>query len=171
MKSISITQGYSVLVDDDKYEWLSSFKWYACRKRNGDGSVIYATRDIFIDRKRIKISMHRQIMDLVKGDGKIVDHINQNTLDNRSCNLRIVSHSLNQYNCKKKSNNTSGYRGVTWHEQRNKWMAQIVINKRHLYLGIFKEKENAAIAYDKAAIKHYNSDAILNFPERKDIYE
>ena len=81
-------------------------------------------------------------------------------------NLRIASHSLNQYNCKQKSSNTSGYRGVTWAEKRKKWVAQIRIKNKHIYLGIFSEKESAALAYDEAAITHYGNDAILNFPKK-----
>jgi hypothetical protein len=165
VKKIQLTQGYEVLVDDEDYEWLSSFKWYACRKRSGNGAVIYATRDVMQDCKKIKISMHRQILGLSYGDGKICDHRNQNTFDNQRHNLRIVSRSLNQYNCKRKLNNTSGYRGVTWDKQRKKWKAQIVIKNKHIYLGIFHEKESAASAYDKAAIIYYGNDAILNFPE------
>ena len=167
MKKIQLTQGYEALVDDEDYEWLSSFKWYACRKRSGNGAVIYATRDVVPTRQRIKISMHRQILGLFHGDGKICDHRNQNTLDNRRHNLRIVTHSLNQYNCKQKANNTSGYRGVTWVKKRRKWKAQIVFKKKHINLGDFCEKESAALAYDKAAIIYYGNDAILNFPERK----
>lgn len=59
--------------------------------------------------------MHREILGLVKGDGKIVDHRDRNTLNNQKYNLRAVNYSLNNYNTERiRKNNKSDFRGVCW---------------------------------------------------------
>ena len=122
---------------------------------------------IRINRKKITISMHREVLGLKKGDGKIGDHKNRNGLDNRKQNLRIVPKSLNNYNSKKHRNNTSGYRGVSKHNDRskNKYAAVINVHCVRKELGRFQTACDAALAYDEAAKKHWGADAILNFPE------
>jgi hypothetical protein len=65
-------------------------------------------------------------------------------------------------------NNTSGYRGVTWFQ--NKWRASIKINSRRIFLGYFISKEDAARAYDRAALEYFGEFAVLNLP-RSDLLE
>ncbi|MCK9521084.1 MAG: AP2 domain-containing protein [Dehalococcoidia bacterium] len=162
VKRISLTRGLSVIIDSEDFDELSKYKWYACKKRN----LFYAYRDKMINKQKIHIPMHRQIMQLHSGDKAICDHINRNTLDNRKANLRIVTHSLNQYNCVMiRKNNTTGYRGITFHRKLGKWIAQIRVNNKHIYIGVFTSKEEAAKAYDKEAIKYYGKNAMLNFGE------
>lgn len=72
-----------------------------------------------------------------------VDHINHDRYDNRFCNLRAVSHLENCRNESKKINNTSGYTGVTWHKRAKKWLAQIMVQGKNRYLGLYKDKEEA----------------------------
>ena len=74
-KKIKSTQGKFIIVDDDLFEELNQYNWCANRKgktyyaeRRGSGVIVY---------------IHRQILNLKSGDGKIVDHINHNGLDNR----------------------------------------------------------------------------------------
>lgn len=64
------------------------------------------------------------------------------------------------------SHNTSGYRGVTFNKQCQKWQAQIKINQKNIYLGIFEDIIEAALAYDAAAHKYFGPDAYQNFPKR-----
>ena len=59
------------------------------------------------------------------------------------------------------STNTSGYRGVVFHKQRQKWIAQINVLDKHIHIGIFDNKLDAAIAYDTYVIEH-NLGHILN---------
>lgn len=95
--------------------------------------------------------------------GYYTDHINLNKRDNRRSNLRSVTNAQNTVNREKQCNNTSGYKGVTWSKAVNKWAAQLHHNGRHLHLGCFDSKEDAAVAYDMAAIGLYQSFARLNF--------
>ena len=79
---------------------------------------------------------------------KHIDHINEDKKDNRICNLRDVSHSINLANQKNpQRNNISGYRGVT--KRNDKFQAQIVINKKYTSIGYFNSAEEAHKAYLK----------------------
>lgn len=69
-----------------------------------------------------------------------------------------------QIAAKKHSNNTSGYRGVSWHETGQKWQCHIGINGDRVYLGLFDDEIDAAHAYDEAAKEHFGEYAALNFP-------
>ena len=77
-----------------------------------------------------------------------VDHRNGNGKDDRWCNLRDVSHAVNQQNQRiPSSNNTSGYLGVTWDKAKGKWLAQIKVRNRNVGLGRFSNAEQASFAY------------------------
>jgi hypothetical protein len=160
MKEISLTQGMVAIVDDDDYEWLSQWKWYANRVRY----TFYAARNIWKNGKNIPVRMHREILHLTPGDKNIVDHKNQNGLDNRKENLRIATPALNGCNCKMNKKNTSGYRGVRWEGRCKKWVAEIKVNGKLKYLGVYINSKDAAKAYDLAALKYRKENALLNLP-------
>ena len=61
--------------------------------------------------------------------------------------------------------NKSGYRGVSRQRQTRKWRAAIGVNGKHIYLGLYETKEEAAVAYDEAALKYYGEHAVVNFPK------
>ena len=84
-------------------------------------------------------------------NGFFIDHINGNKLDNRLENLRLATNSQNQQNRPAPKNNSSGYRGVTWHKQMNKWMARICYKKKRKLIGFFDSPEEAYQAYKKEA--------------------
>ena len=155
-----------VLIDDEDYENIVSHSWFVYPSRRN----FYAARQIKLNGKKVKVQMHREILGLTFGDGKIVDHINRNGLDNRKSNLRIASHSLNRYNSSMRIDNVSGYRGVFWHKKSKRWRATICIEYNQIYLGQYIDKTAAAEAYDQAAIKFYGDKAVLNFPERLNEY-
>ena len=83
-----------------------------------------------------------------------VDHINGNGLDNRRCNLRLVTHSQNQMNRRgAQANGTSGVRGVSFNKAAGKWVAYIQAEGKHIYLGKFADKGSAVAARVEAAAK------------------
>ncbi len=94
--------------------------------------------------------------------GRVTDHRNEKKLDNRRSNLRAATTSQNRGNEGLRKNNTSGYKGVSWSEWAGKWMARIRVNYKHIHLGYFKWKTDAARAYNKAARKHFGRFAKLN---------
>lgn len=95
------------------------------------------------------------ILGLLKGDGKYVDHINRNPLDNRKCNLRLCTNQENIRNCKIPKNNKSGHKGVYWSEERQKWVAQVSINRKTICLGRFISFEEAVEKRKEAVKEHY----------------
>lgn len=93
---------------------------------------------------------------------KDLDHINGDRSDNRIENLREASGSENSMNRRNRSDNTSGKKGVVWHGIQNKWQAQICSDGKNRCLGYFHDIEEAAHAYNKAAIKLHGEFAVLN---------
>jgi AP2 domain len=160
MKEIQLTQGKVTLVDDDMYEFLSQWKWYAhCNKKN---KKYYAQRHQRTLLGEKTILMHRVIIDAPNGIE--VDHIDGDTLRNLRENLRHATTAQNQHNREKLLNNTSGYKGVAWHKRDKKWRVDITFNRKTFHIGYFEDKEEAARAYDEAAKKYHGEFARLNFP-------
>ncbi len=91
-----------------------------------------------------------------------VDHKNRTPLDCRKSNLRIGTQSLNSSNSPLQKNNTSGYKGVFWNKQLNKWMAKICVMGKQIYLGYFEDKKDAAESYNDGAKKYFGEFAWLN---------
>ena len=83
-----------------------------------------------------------------------VDHINGDGLDNRWANLRDVTIQENNKNLRMRSDNTTGITGVTRHSKADRYVAQITINGKNTYLGMFENIEDAALERRKAEIKH-----------------
>lgn len=104
---------------------------------------------------------HRIVTNCPKN--KIVDHINNNnTFDNRRENLQITNYTLNNRKSQKHKKKTSIYKGVYYNKLNRNWRAQIVINWKAKHLGCFKNEKDAAIAYNKAALKFFKKAALLN---------
>jgi hypothetical protein len=158
-KEIKLTQGKVAIVDDEDFEYLNQFKWYV--KKDDKNGKFYAEREIRLNGKRKKNSMHRVIVN--NNDSKMhTDHCNGDTLDNRRLNLRICTASENAMNQSKNINNTSGYKGVSWDRTKNKWIVKIIANKTRHHVGYFLNKIEAAKAYNDAAIKFHGEFANLN---------
>ena len=102
------------------------------------------------------------------GDGEVyeVDHINRNKLDNQVCNLRYVTRSQNNINRSKpirKRTTSSQYKGVSLVKKTGKWKAQINIDGKNVYIGLFISEQEAAMAYDLKAQEVHSKFAVLNF--------
>lgn len=79
-----------------------------------------------------------------------IDHINRVKTDNRIANLRETDQLGNMQNKGMYRNNSSGYTGVSWHKQRRKWAAQLQVNGKNRFIGMFDTPEQAAVAYQQA---------------------
>jgi hypothetical protein len=94
----------------------------------------------------------------------LVDHRNNDGLDNRRENLRLATPSQNSCNSRRdKSNTYSRFRGVSFSKRKQKWFAAIRANGRKLWLGYFNNELDAAKAYDNAARRYHKEFARLNF--------
>lgn len=135
------------------HAWLIQWNWHAQK----NGRIFYAHYGAK------KISMHRVIMGAYNHE-IMIDHINHDGLDNRECNLRLVTNQLNQLNSLKQENCTSRYKGVSFYKNKKKFVARIINKKGSIFLGMFKDEISAAKAYDKYAKENYGEFANLNFP-------
>jgi len=161
VKTINLTQGMVTLVDDQDYEELSKYKWYAHKTR----CAVYAVKNAPIAGGQVMIHMHRHL--LQASTSQQVDHINSDGLDNRRSNLRFCTTSQNMQN-QRKTHGTSRFKGVCWHKQRCRWQASIVINSTFRYLGLFDSQYDAAEAYDIEARNYFGEFARLNFSTKKE---
>ena len=115
----------------------------------------YALRKNDRNKKPNLISLHREVMKRMLGhdipDGMEIDHIDGNGLNCARPNLRLATKSQNGVNRGKNKNNTSGYKGVQWSKQKNKWMATIWVKDKSEYIGYFDTRELAYEAYCQKA--------------------
>ncbi len=91
-----------------------------------------------------------------------IEHKNGNKLDNRRENLSPITRSEAVQRSKTSLSNTSGYKGVNYNKNRNKWQARIKFHGQTKSLGYYHTPEEAAKAYNKAATELYGENARLN---------
>lgn len=139
----------------DDYDKIKDYSW--CENKMKSGYCRLETHDKQIGQS---ILMHWIIT------GKRYDHADRNPMNNRKYNLRAATDTENARNHNKQRNNTSGFIGVSFDKKGNKWMAYIVINKKHQCLGYFIDKNDAIIARLKAE-KEYFGD----FSPQKELFE
>jgi len=150
MKEIPLTNGGVALVDDGDFHFVMKWKWRRTSKgyvRANDGGHL----------------LHRIIMNAP--DGKLVDHWDGNKLDNRRSNLRMCNNQQNIRNSKPRSG-TSNFKGVS--KDGVRWIAKIKVDGVSIALGGYSAERDAALAYDRAALKHFGEFARLNFPGQND---
>lgn len=142
-----------IKVDDDLYEDLLKLHWLVT---NWGYAVHYTT----YKRKKISVAMHKLVNQTP--DGFQTDHIDGDRLNNTRANLRTVTQQQNKWNRGLESTNSSGYKGVQKHGASKKWQAKISVNNKPIHLGVFENKEAAALAYNEAATKYFGDFAKLN---------
>jgi len=168
VKEIPLTFGKVAIVDDEDYERVARFKWFATREMCGGVATWRAMRK----RRRSEgaggpVGLHRQVIDAPRGIR--VDHKDGDGLNNTRENLRLASAQQNAQNRRRKSPwKTSRFRGVTWHKKDRRWRARIRVAlvpgeaTRLVELGGFLREEDAAAAYDRAALTYFGQFAAPN---------
>lgn len=137
---------YVAIVDDDD-KILASFRWNVLI----DNDTEYARRSV----GNKTIMLHQMVLEHMLGrpleSGEYPDHIDGNGLNNQRRNLRKASREENMQNSRKRKDNKSGVKGISWKERNQKWQARINVNGKQYYLGLFATLDAAKEAWEKAA--------------------
>jgi hypothetical protein len=169
IRRIRLTGGkYSVIHLED-FSLIRRFAW----RENGKHTAIITSQRLY--GKTVTFSLHRFIFyGTERAIGPMLDHSNRNIYDNRRCNLRPATRSLNNVNSTKRKNaSISKYKGVskqiTKRQGRSiwsgKWVAHGCQGGRLIHLGVYETEKGAARAYDIDAKKRYGCFALLNLPK------
>ena len=149
---IPLSKNAYTTIDEEDFKKVSNHRWYLHRSSN-ERYPKYATTHF----KGKTVYMHRLIMDAPQG--KWIDHIDGDGLNNKKENLRLSTPSQNGANSK----TFKRFKGVSYRKDRKKYRAYIMYpGKRYKHLGHFKEEKEAAKAYNKAAIQLFGEFALLN---------
>ena len=143
---------------DEEFKHLSVYRWHVLKKPPSKTFCASAT----INGK--KVTLHRIILN--PPNGLKTNHIDGNGLNNKLSNLRVATQSQNMANVGLLKNNTNGFKGISFIPKKSLWRAAITVNGKRPYLGCFKLKEDAARAYDDAAVKFFGPFPQLNFPKK-----
>lgn len=146
MKLLPLTQNKFALVDDEDFERADCFKWSA----NFQHGSWYAVS-----------SKEKRLHNFILPGHRQVDHKNNDGLDCQKHNLRPATNQQNSANRRKSCGRTSRYKGVV--KRFNRWIAQIRVDGKQIYLGMFQDESEAARIYDVAAQKYFGEFARLNF--------
>lgn len=145
-KTIYAVTGEEILVDANLYNWLNSYRWTL----NNKGYANYC-----------RTPMHRLLKTLWGWNGKLCDHIDNNKLNNTRVNLRPATVAQNNCNTPSRNGSKVQYKGVHI-TASGKYQAMIWYNNKNHNLGSYTTPEEAAIAYNNAAILHQGEYAYLN---------
>lgn len=166
IRIIPLTRWLNAIVDAHAYEFLNQWTWGAVETRDGR---FYPRAVVRIDGKQMWFKMHQVLMPVPRG--MMVDHIDLNGLNNISRNIRLATSPQNQCNVIKRKTNTTGYKGVFFYAPTKRWAARIGHQGKTHAIGYFPTKEEAAMAYDAAAIRLHGEFANLNFLREQTLHE
>jgi hypothetical protein len=147
---IPLTQGYVTRIADADRMFTDGRKWHAISRPHK--RVVYACARID--------GRHVMLHNLLCPDWEEVDHADGDGLNNCRSNLRDGAEFRNNANTGMRSDNTTGYKGV--YRDRNAWKALITVNRKTVNLGAFGSPEEAAYAYDQAAVSLFGEYARTN---------
>lgn len=144
----TLYNGHSFIFDAKDYAKVKPLKWVYMR---GYFKAALHGKEVWL---------HRHILHV---DGnKVVDHINGDRSDNRKQNLRIVTQRQNTWNAGISKSNTTGYKGVYFDSGRKRYSAKIGVSGTYHFLGRYQTVEEAAIAYNEAALRYFGEYARIN---------
>ena len=151
---IPLTKGMHAIIDAQDVERVSQFTWYAA---HSSGGVHYAKAHMKDGRNEY---LHRFLLDLPDVE---VDHVDGDPLNNRRSNLRLATSSENKANRRADQGRTLPKGVYLTHTGR--YEAKLQKGDLRVFIGVFDSPEDAARAYDEAAILHFGEFARLNFPD------
>lgn len=150
-KYLRLKHGGVTAVDDADYVRLSRHRWYLS---NGYATTKHPA-------KPGGRALHLFLLHTTRDQ---VDHINGDKLDNRRSNLRSVTRTQQSLNKARYKNNTSGFKGVSFHAASGRWRARLRVAGVYRLCKLYGSPEEAARAYDQAARRFCRHFATFNFP-------
>lgn len=156
---VCLGDGHHAIVSVEDIPLISGYRW---KTLNTKGRK-YAFCSVGVDGTQQTRLMHRVILG-VTDQSVLVDHRDNDGLNNTRSNIRLASHADNQANRVGKKNTRSRYKGVMRYEDRGVWRARIIRNGKLHFIGSFTDEADAARAYDDAARELHGEFARLNFP-------
>lgn len=154
MIEVEVKKSYARALIDDIDHDLKDIKWIV--RGQSDGISCSGRRSFTLARLILARKLGRPLK-----RGEYVDFINKNNHDCRRSNLRIANPTQRLIHSRIYGNNSSGYRGVSWHKRKQKWIAQIGVGGKNKFLGYFDNKYDAHIAYCRASKEHYGEFTYL----------
>ena len=177
MAVIPLTKGRVALVDDEDLARVVAAGKPHWRFSKGGFAVTGTANGYAVTGQSARgdlIAMHRLVLGLDPSESS-VDHVNGDGLDNRKANLRLATRTENSQNMRKprsfgkKPGTSSKFKGVSYvspgPRSSGRWQAHITVRKQQRYLGTFAHEEDAARAYDVAAVEEFGSFAWTNEKE------
>jgi hypothetical protein len=151
--TVYCSDGKTFVIDSSDVPAIAKHQWWMDPK--GYVKAKTGNRGILLSRLLMGV--------LAEGRRVFVDHISGDTRDNRRGNLRVCSPEENIKNRKLNSNNKTGYKGVSYHRKLGKYRADIRAGYgKTIYLGVYESAEEAAAAYDRAAVLYHGEFARTN---------
>jgi hypothetical protein len=166
VRVILLTMGQFTIIDPEDYEDVSRYKWCALKVPAKAEIAWYAVRSIphpeggryANGKKRRRLLLLHTFLT----GWEETDHRHRNGLDNRRGFLREVTHSQNMINAGLQAGGSSKFKGVYWDKAQEKWCTRIMVGKKRIHIGRFTNEEEAAHAYDEAAVRHFGEFARTN---------
>lgn len=155
-KKIELTRGFEATVGDEDFDRVSKYKWRASVTRWGT----YAVTWMRIEGKGRHVYLQRFLLGLPTD--KLITFANGDRLDCRRENLKFTTRSKSQMGRLRRSNNKSGFKGVSFNKAAEKYKAYIKKNGKLHYLGLYATAKEAAAAYNEKAVELYGEFAGLN---------
>lgn len=144
---VPLGRGHEAIIDADDAPLIGKRNWNALVLKTGR---VYAVTKYKIAPGDWALAFMHRVVLIADGD-RDVDHANGNALDCRLENLREATRSQNTFNARRRSDNKSGFKGVSFVRKRQRWRAEIKLRGLTQFLGEFDTPELAHKAYINAA--------------------
>lgn len=159
-KTITLTNGEKAKIDAEDYERVSQHKWRVIQKTPSSKKTVVTS--IRTEKGVRQLSLGRFLMDPPKGK-LVYPRRYQTGFDFRKNNLIVCTMKERQQMLPKRSHpTTSIYKGVTYDQAKKLWRASLQVDGKNVTIGLFKDEQNAARAYNKAARKQFGEMAYQN---------